>query len=435
MIVNKKELATSPLRRDALSIISAGLDAVVIDIITKERVVRKKDILYLKDLSGKKQLSLKQFERVVVIGFGKGSHAAVSVITNTLGSYCDQAVALDIKNYCKPTRLSKKVKLYYGTHPTPSAQNLKATKAIIDLATSLGENDLALFFVGGGGSSLLCGSAEEIKGGTQVFERLTKKGASIQELNVVRKHLSVVKGGGLAKFAFPATMVSLIVSDVCGNDFGTIASGPTVYNETTIKDALKVLQRYKIPSQHLNFIETPKDKKIFKKAQYFLLACSEDAALGMVHKARSLGYKAKIESLTIEKEARDVFPPLIKKIKKGNALIAAGESTITIRGKGKGGRNQESVLGAVARAYNVGLSLAGTLVASVASDGRDYTPVAGALADTETIKRMLEKNIDPSPYLSRNDAYTFFKKIGDHIHIQKKHFNVADLMLVLKERI
>jgi len=434
-LLNKKELAVTPLRKDACAIIEAGYNAIEIAPLVRRRMERKKDVFIIRSHGQDHTVSLADASRVVVIGFGKGSYAAVTEIAHVLGPYAKECVALDVKASCTPKKPHKNVKVFWGTHPTPSAANVRATKYIIDVAASLGKDDVVLYVVAGGGSSLLCGSADEMEGGKKVFHALTKKGASIAELNVVRKHLSVVKGGGLAKFSFPAQVVSLIVSDVCGNDFGTIASGPTVYDNSTIDDALAVLKKYRVSAKGLVFVETPKEKKFFSFTTALLFACNQDAVMAMQEKARVLGYRAKVVSLALEKEARELFAPMLEAIKTGQAFVGAGESTVTFSKKpGKGGRNQEAALAALVEAYKGNISLARTLVASVASDGYDNTPVAGAFVDDTLMRKVLLKDIDPTPYLIDHNAHPFFKKMGGHICIERKHFNVSDLFLVLRNK-
>lgn len=434
-LLHKKELTSTPLRKDACAIIEAGYDAIAIDSLVRRRMKKVGKTLHIQSHSRDIKILLSDVARVVVIGFGKGSYTAVTEMAYILGPYAKECVALDVKASCVPKKPHKNVKVFWGTHPTPSIANVRATTHIMDIAASLEKDDLVLYVVAGGGSSLLCGSVDEMKCGKKVFTMLTKKGASIAELNVVRKHLSIVKGGGLAKFSFPARVVSLIVSDVCGNDFGTIASGPTVCDKSTIDDALAVLKKYRVSAKGLVFVETPKEKKFFTSTTALLFACNQDAIMAMQEKARVLGYTATVVSLAMEKEAKELFFPMLEKIKKGQALIGGGESTVTLSGTpGKGGRNQEAVLAALVEAYKGNVSLADTLVASIASDGYDNTSVAGAIADNALMREIVSKDIDPTSYLVTHNAYPFFKKMGGHICVERRHFNVSDLFLVLKKK-
>lgn len=442
MIKNKKKLNSTSLRKDALAILDAGYHAINIEYLIQRRVKRSGSKLAIRHFGEDLLVNLSDFDRVHIVGFGKGSYRAVSGIADVLGKYCTSATALDVKNavpnLSSPTShlssLAPHVKVFFGTHPKPSLPNVRATQYIVRLLETTGERDLILFFVGGGGSSLLCGSEDELRASVNIFDRLTQKGATIKELNTVRKHLSPVKGGGLAYFAYPSELISLVVSDVCGNDLSVIASGPTVCDPTTIQDAKRVLKKYGILYGKLKFVHTPCDKKYFERSTHILFACNQDALEAMREKARVLGYHPRIISLAQEGDAHALFTPLLKKIKKGEMFLLGGETTVQLSKKhGKGGRNQEAVLAAVAGAYEGRSSLAGALVTSVASDGYDNTPVAGALADEKTMRVVIAKGVDPKKYLAKNDSYAFFKKVGGHIEVERTAFNVSDVMMVIKK--
>ena len=159
---------------------------------------------------------------------------------------------------------------------------------------NLNENDLLINFICGGGSALTCASEREMEDSIKAIKLLTKAGATIEELNIVRKHLSEFKGGGFAKIVYPATVVSLIVSDVCGNELSTVASGPTVFDKTTVLDAENVLNKYNLNLKDFNLHETPKDKKCFDKVYNILFACNQDAIMGMLKKSEEIGLKSEI---------------------------------------------------------------------------------------------------------------------------------------------
>ncbi|MBI3638378.1 glycerate-2-kinase family protein, partial [Candidatus Wolfebacteria bacterium] len=269
----------------------------------------------------KAKINLNNYKRVFIIGVGKGSSLAIlslSKILASLGNRFVGGISLDNKfpisnfQFLNKSQFSKsKIKFFIGTHPLPSKKNLQATKEIIKLASGLNEKDLLITFICGGGSALLCGSEKELKASQVIFKELTKKGADIIELNTVRKHISEVKGGGLAKIAYPATVISLIVSDVLGNDISMVASGPTVYDKTTKKDAERILKRYfnmgtsDVPNikrnnfrtsdvQKIDVRETPKNRKYFKSVKNILFVSNKDAVLAMAGKAKKLGLKPKI---------------------------------------------------------------------------------------------------------------------------------------------
>jgi glycerate-2-kinase len=433
IVLNAKKLAITPVRKDALKIIESGYEAINIEKLTKRRFKVKGSYLEVCDLACKEKVNLNDFERIFVIGFGKGSCAAVSVMADVLGKRLFGAISLDVETSFKPKKINKNVTVYWGTHPMPSKINVEATSIIISIAKDAGEKDLVIYFIGGGGSSLLCGSLGELKYASWLFKEMTRKGATIDEINVVRKHVSEVKGGNLAKFTYPATSLSLVVSDVCGNPLDTIASGPTVYDKTTVEDAIKILQKYKVSLKKNSFVETPKDKHYFDRCKYFLLACNEDAAIAMLATARRLGYSASIGSLLVRGEARDVIFPFFKKVKAGQIMALAGETTVTIKGKGKGGRNQELALSVLDKASRKKINLSKVFVASFASDGFDNTPVAGAIADEVSLEKIKKLKLNPSKYLLNNDSYAFFQKTGDFVCVERKSFNVADLMLIIRK--
>ncbi|MFH1142149.1 MAG: MOFRL family protein, partial [Candidatus Uhrbacteria bacterium] len=211
-----------------------------------------------------------------------------------------------------------------------------------------------------------------------------------------------------------------------------IASGPTVMDKTTVLDARRIIKKYKIFDKckvpYCEPIETPKEKTFFKRAQNYLLVSNQVATEAMQQKAKKLGYQTHLLSNELEGEASKVGADLAKQAKAGQALIAAGETTVTVRGKGKGGRNQELVLGAIAKLPP------DTLVCSVASDGIDNTPVAGAFVDEQVLESIKTRKLDPKTALQTNDSYPFLQKLRCQIKTGKTGANVSDLMLVLRDR-
>ncbi len=435
-IRNYKKISTSPIRKDALKIIQSAYDVLNIEKLVQERVkLIGKNKLCISDSSSKKIINLDNYKKVFLVGFGKGSSQVVSKVTDIIGSRISTAIALDVKNSIHLQKPNKKIKVLWGSHPKPSLDNVRATQKIISILKNADEKDLVIFFVGGGGSSLLCGPEEELNNSKDIFDLLTQKGIKISELNIVRKHLSNIKGGGLAKIAYPAHQVSLIVSDVCGNDLSIIASGPTIYDKTTSKDAKKIIKKYlgKSPARSKlikDLLETPKEKKYFKNSKYFLLACNEDGTTAMKKTATSLGYKTSIIDLAVQDNALNVFNKPLSKIKKGECLIMAGETTVNISGSGIGGRNQHSCLSQIAK----GKIKDNVLISSFASDSFDNTPFAGAIVDSLTVEKSKKLNLNPGAFLKNCDSYSFFYIVGDYLLVDKKSFNVSDFMLVLRQK-
>lgn len=422
MITNFKNLAKNPLRKKALLIADAGYEAINI-----ERVVRRKYKVL------KKELNFKKYKRIFIVGIGKGSASASMSLAKIIGKRLTNGIALDV---VKPDTKYKLLTTFICTHPLPSRQNIKASQEIIKLAESLEKGDLLINFICGGGSALFCGSELELVASKTVFQKMTEAGADIFELNAVRKHISEVKGGGLAKIAYPADVVSLIASDVLGNDLSMIASGPTVLDKTTTRDAEKILKKYQHKSANLSALisvlkETPKDKKYFKNVKNVLFVSSKDALSAMAEKAKKLGLKPKIVSYALKGEAKKALFLLAGKAKKGEAVLAGGEMVVKLKSKisnlkiGKGGRNQEAVLGALRN---------DAIILSFASDGHDNTEAAGAIGDILTLEKAKKLKLNPKMFLNSHDSFNFFKKTGDLIYADKKSFNVADLMIVLKDK-
>lgn len=416
-ILNKKNLATAPLRKKALDIAEAGYSAINIERALSSYVGRRKNFLIIKG----RRINLSDFRDVYVVGIGKGSLEAARVLEGKLGRRIRDGVVIDVKNGAL-----RHIKTFIGTHPFPSEANIAATEKMIRLLSSAKKEDLVVALIFGGGSALACKPGKNLT--CADFQLLTgymfKRGANIYEINVLRKHLSLIHGGNLAYYAYPAKLISLINSDVPGDDISIISSGPTVLDTTTIYDAEELARRYNLSS--MKFVETPKEKKYFQNVENILCISNIEAAEAMAKKAKSIGFRSAIFSLKVQGEARDTGKRLINLLQKNAAVIAAGETTVTVRGKGKGGRNQELVLGALEFLPK------NSVIASFASDGRDNGDAAGAIADAGTIKRARELGLNPKKYLVRNDSYNFFKQTGDLIFTDQKSANVSDLMLALR---
>ncbi len=416
-------LATSKLRRHAFDIIEAAYRAIDTSEAIRRNVGLDGSILKIQNC----RYDLNKFDHVYLVGVGKAAFDAAKELETILGKRITSGIVLDVKGgelEC--------VESVIGSHPFPSIKNVCTTDRIIDLLKGLASKDLLISIVSGGGSALLC-QPYKLRCGEliRVTKALMKAGATIGELNTVRKHLSEIQGGQFARFAYPATIASLIFSDVPGNDIDTVASGPTVFDTTTVSDAKGVLKKYDVLKvcrlPNCDLIETPKDKIFFKKVRNFLVVDNSMAVKAMRQQAKEFGYKTRIFSTELQGEARDVGAKLAKMARPGEALIAAGETTVTVRGTGKGGRNQEVVLGAILKMPE------DAFVASFASDGEDNTDAAGAFADKKVLDTIKKKNLDPGLALKNNNAYPFFKKTGSHIITGITGANVSDLILVLQE--
>ncbi len=327
-------------------------------------------------------------------------------------------------------------------HPVPDQSSVRGAQAVADLARQATARDLVLCLLSGGGSALL---TLPVPGLTladlqALTDALLRSGATINELNTVRKHWSRIKGGRLAHLVAPATLVTLVLSDVVGDPLDVIASGPTVPDPSTVADAQAVLERYGIwTGRAVPFQETPKPgDPAFERVQHVIVGSNRLAAVAAVEQARRLGFGALLLSTYVEGEAREVarVAAALAKGMRGHGdplsppacLVWGGETTVTIRGAGKGGRNQELAL-AAALALD---GWPGVLVMALATDGTDGpTDAAGAIATGETVARARALGLDPQAALDVNDSYPFFDALDDLILTGPTGTNVNDLLFVL----
>ncbi len=419
-IKNFRELATNPGRRDALNILEAGYEAINTEKVLRSKVRVENGELLIKG----KHFPLSIYENIYFVGVGKCALEAGRIMESILGDHIKDGVVIDT---VKGT-LSL-IRTYEGTHPWPSEKNISATKEIVELLESATEHDLIIIAISGGGSALMClpheSSCETL---IDITQTLTKKGADIYELNTVRKHLSAVKGGQLAQMAYPAETVSLLFSDVLGDDISVIASGPTVKDTTTVYDAEEILKKYGLLDRNpdLALKTTPKEDKWFKRVRNFLVVTNSDAIEAMEAEARELGYEVVPGRKNVSGEARLVGEEFAEtKLLPGRALVCGGETTVTIKGSGEGGRNQEVALGALPHLSDEAVFIA------AGSDGIDNTDVAGAISDKEIKEKALKLHLDPKRFISDNDSYNFFAQVGGQIVTGPTGSNVSDLYILL----
>jgi hydroxypyruvate reductase len=348
----------------------------------------------------------------------------------------------------------EKIHIQEAGHPVPDEAGMRGTEKILDLLRQADENDLVIGAISGGGSALLplpvAGiSLEDKQAATKL---LLACGATINEMNAVRKHISQVKGGQLARAVYPATLITLILSDVIGDPLDVIASGPTVPDESTFKDVQRILGKYNIPAQlpasikkHIEKSlagaapETPKTgDPIFNKTQNLIVASNRQAIAAAKAEAQKRGYQTLILSTLIEGETREIarmHAAIAKEIHlSGNpvpppaCVISGGETTVTLRGNGLGGRNQEFVLAAA-------LEISGwpdTVILSAGTDGTDGpTEAAGAIGDGKTVERATALGLKPQIFLAENNSYRFFEKLGDLMITGPTNTNVMDLQIML----
>jgi glycerate 2-kinase len=421
-IQNFDQLATTPERRTLLSIAEAGLAAIDTKKVIRELAGIDGNFVTI----GNEKIDLNQTGKLIFIGVGKCAADAAAAVEEVLGDRITRGVAVDVKQGPELNR----IKTFCGTHPLPSDQNLAAAEAIVECLQGLTDRDAVIFAISGGGSTLLFlpedkNDREEIK----IFNALTKAGATIQEMNVVRKHLSLARGGFLAQAAYPARIASLIFSDVPGDEISSIASGPTVKDETTIEDAEKILAKYGI-SRAPGLVETPKEEKYFANTVNILAVSNRRALEAMKKTAEESGFSAEIRDIKFSGEASEVAKMVAEAIHAAppkSALLWGGETTVTVRGSGQGGRNL--TVSATALDY----VREGEEILSLASDGHDHGPFAGAICDTITKDAVEKAGLDRRKFLGENDTYPFFEKIGNYLVTGDTGSNVSDLIIALKK--
>ena len=435
------------MREDCMKIFEAALKAVDPYEAVKGHLRLEGEVLSVPGWS----LPLEGIKKVVVVGAGKASASMALAVEEILGERIEGGVIVVKYGHGRPLR---RLELIEAGHPIPDERGLEGARAVAEVVEGLGEDDLLICLISGGGSALL---PYPVKGITLEDKQATTSallscGATIHEVNAVRKHLSRVKGGGLARLAYPARLLTLLISDVVGDDLDVIASGPTVPDPTTFSDVLAIVDRYELrgrlpqavishfeAGQRGEVPETPKPgEEVFSKVKNLIVASNFQCLLAAKRKAEELGYHALILSSMVEGETREVarvHAALIKEVSRTAnpiappaCLISGGETTVTIRGKGKGGRNQEFVLAcAIEIAGWEGIS-----VFSAGTDGTDGpTDAAGAYGDGTTVRRAEGLGLDPEAYLRDNDSYHFFERLGDLVITGPTGTNVMDLRILL----
>ncbi len=427
-IKNYKELATTESRKMALEIAEAGLAAIDTETVINKEIRLEKEILFIKD----EKIPLKDLNRILIAAIGKCAFDAALTLEKILGNHLTAGIAIDVKESPE----FKKIKGFKGTHPFPSEDNAKATKELVNSLKDLKENDLVIFIISGGGSTLLyLPENENCAKEAEIVQNLFKASTPIKEVNTIRKHLSLARGGFLAKYAYPAKVVSLIFSDVPDNDIQFIASGPTVKDSTTVEDAKNILAKSGVPNicdieGKCCLVETPKEDKYFEKIKNITLVSNKTALSAMADKARKLGLEPKIITSELTGEARDVAEQIIGELDgypPKTVLLYGGETTVTVKVKGKGGRNLEVALSALQ------FVKPGQTIMTIASDGKDNTDYAGAICDIMTKRRAEELGLDPKKYLDENANYDFFSKAGNYLQTGNTGSNVSDLTISIKE--
>ncbi len=453
-IKNKEQLVENGVtqlnrkaRKLALKSLESALNAVDPKQLMKSRLLLENSKLKVNGYS----FDLKKFNNIYVIGGGKASGLMAETLEQNLGKQITNGVVNIPRGVKYKTEI---IKLHEASHPIPDMSGVEGTSRMLKIAEQAKREDLIICLISGGGSSLMPmpRNGITIKDKGEITDRLLKCGATINEVNTVRKHISKFKGGWLAKKAYPATVLNLILSDVVGDPLGFIASGPTVPDSTTFSDAVKVLKKYGLWDKSASSIkkvlsngekgiipETPKtDDKVFKKVYNVVVGNNRSATLAVCESLRYSGLNTLLLTSTLEGEARQIGVMLTsiahevsmfgEPVPKPAGIIAGGETTVTVTGKGLGGRNQEVALAA---ALKIG-SMDGVIVTSLSTDGIDGpTDAAGAIADGKTISRASQVDMNPEEFLADNDSYNFFSKLDDLIFTGSTGTNVNDVSIVV----
>jgi len=410
------------------------------------------------------------FNRLLVAGFGKAACLMANAIEDNLGNLITNGIMITKYGHCESRKsgvsgrgvwqyalTNSKIKTFEAGHPVPDENGVTGTDEIIKLLKSADENTLVVCLISGGGSALLVSPCEGIalKEKQEITQMLLKAGADINDLNCVRKHISKVKGGRLAEIAYPAKVISLILSDVIGDRLDVIASGPTSPDFTTYNDALHVLKKHgiidKFPQSISDVLnngsdglipDTPKEGNvIFRRVENIIIGSNKMALDAAKQKAEELGFHAEIISAELTGEARDVGKWLAEEVRKrGSAevqkykrplcLISGGETTVTVTGAGLGGRNMELALAFAMEIEGID----GITFLSAGTDGTDGpTDAAGAIVDGETVKKAKAAGLGPVDHLTNNDSYNFFRKTDGLFITGPTGTNVMDIQIVVIE--
>jgi len=438
------------MRQDALAIFQSGLAAVAPGPAIRAHCRREGDRLYV----GSRVYDLSSYHNIWIIGTGKAAAAMARTLEDLLEDRAYNGLITVKYDHLEPLR---NVRIIEAGHPVPDDNGCRGAREMLSMAQAAGPHDLVFCLISGGGSALmpLPGEGLTLTDKQATSRVLLSCGASIHEMNTIRKHLSAIKGGHLAAAVYPAELCTLILSDVVGDDLDIIASGPTVPDPGTFQNAMAIVKRYdiaqRLPEAVLKYLtrgvagEIPESPKpgatCFDRAYHRIVGSNRQCVQAARQAAEALGYHTLVLSSLMEGETRDVarvHGAMGREILiSGNpvaspaCLISGGETTVTLKGKGRGGRNQEFALAAA-------LDIEGArevVILSAGTDGTDGpTDAAGAIADGHTTTRAKAVGMDPWQHLADNDAYPLFERLGDLLVTGPTNTNVMDLRLVLASR-
>jgi len=434
-------------KTDIKQIFLSGIESVLPDKLIKSQVRWSNNVLSIQNHS----FYLPDFENIFVIGAGKATALMAKEIESILGNYISAGhIVVKYQHKCALNI----IEITEAGHPLPDENGRKAAQRILTIAKQAGSHDLVICLFSGGASALLADCPDEISLSDLITtnDLLIKSGASIQEINTVRKHISKLKGGQLAKEIYPAQTVSLILSDVIGDRLDVIASGPTYPDPTTFSEAYEVLKKYelinKVPLSVVQYLkrgiageisETPKsDDSIFSKVYNIIIGNNKMALEAAGRKAKELGYQAHVITDNLQsniEETANFILSTIEKFKEKShktpiCFLFGGEPIVKVTGDGLGGRNQHLALYLATKLEN----MPGITILCGGTDGTDGpTDAAGAIVDASTIQTAKEKHILPMDYLKKSDAYHFFKQVGGHLITGSTKTNVMDMIIAIIE--
>jgi hydroxypyruvate reductase len=440
-------LASSPWVEQVCDVLNAALQAVDPTQAVLNHIQRVGQNLRVRDIT----YDLRDFQHIYVVGAGKAGVPMAEAVAQLLGDQITLGTVLVKEGYgCANGHLPNRISVLEAGHPVPDQRGLAGSKQIYHLLEQAGSNDLILSLISGGCSALMTYPSGDIplESVQSLTQQLLNSGTSISEINTIRKHIEILKGGQLARAAHPARVISLILSDVVGNPLEVIASGPTVADPTTYPEALMILRRYNlfegVPEPILTHLtqgadgvlpETPKPgDPLFERVQNVIIGSNWLACQAALDKARELGFHTLILTTYLQGEARQAgrfIATLAREINSSQSpvprpacLISGGETTVTVHGQGLGGRNLELALGAV----NDLAGLTDIALLTLASDGGDGpTDAAGAIVTGETLERAKVAGLEVEDYLNRNDSYHFFDSLDDLLKPGPTLTNVNDL--------
>ncbi len=431
-------LRTAPWGEKVTRILAASISAVD----PKSAVTRCLQLDGEELIVGEESYDLSNFEHIYLVGAGKAGLPMTQGVVEVFGERITGGQVTVKEGHTGGITQVENIHITEAGHPLPDERGVKSTQAILDLLSQTTDRDLVICLISGGGSALLTAPVPGVtlKDLRDLNDKLLVCGASINEINTLRKQLDLVKGGGLAQAVAPAHVLALILSDVVGDPLDMIASGPTVPNSHSPGDALAVIEKYdlNLSPNILTALGTTKKPPNYptSKLHNYIIANNKTAAQAALSQAEQDGFNTQLLTTTLQDEAREVGRELAGKLRqfaeegyraRPFLIVAGGETTVTLKGNGIGGRNQEMALAAVEELAG----LEDVAFITLATDGGDGpTDAAGAVVTGETLSRAQALGLDPAAYLNNNDSFTFFSQLGDCIITGPTQTNVNDLVFL-----